>query len=424
MSTAPRITVSPRRALITVSRSVHLDGFTPGQPVTVSATSVWHDGTTWASKARYLADAQGHADLAGMPLDGYAMPSPMGIVWSMRCDSASPAYPPSSTRPITIELVARAGDVQASAELVQDFMAEGVTMREVQEGGVCGELYLPPGPGPHPVVVFMNGSSGGINGPRAALFAAEGYACLALGVFNCKGRPRYITRTPLEYFENALRWVHATLAPKDGFVAVSGISRGGEMSLLIPSYFPDLVSAVVAYVPTSVINSTASAGHPDESRSATTWTYRGQDLPNVWEPSATADWGRAVPYKDEGVRQTPAFVSTLEDPDAVARASIPVHNIRCPVLLISAMDDGFWPSTLYCELVARKLQSPWRRLDCVGAGHYIYYPGLPTTLVSKKHAMSGMLVSAGGAPEANALANDVAHAAVQAFLRDVRSGAL
>lgn len=416
--------IEPPSGLITQERVIRLGGFSPASVVTVEAHSTWSDGTTWRSRTRFLADADGGVDPArDMPLDGYGMPSAMGIVWSMAPDNPSAMFPPSGTAPLQIAIAARdATGRAASATLEQTFIAPGVTCREVQAEGVSGALYLPATPGPHPVLVYLNGSSGGINHARAALFAAQGYACLALGVFNCEGRPRYISRTPLEYFENALQWVHRALAPADGFVAIAGISRGSEMALLSASYFPELVSAVVAVVPTSTINGVSSAGQPGEPRSATTWTYQGRDLPNVWEPSTTADWGRAVPYKDEGVRQTPAFVSTLEDPAAVARASIPVERIRCPVLLLSASDDGFWPSTLYAQLVRRRMASPCRHIDYRGAGHYLFYPGLPTTVIGKTHAMSGQRVSAGGAPEANALANAAAERDVLQFLRDVRAG--
>lgn len=425
-SNSPAIAVTPAHGLITEPRQITLHGFTPGSVVSVQARSTWSDGTVWRSHTRFLADSTGRIDTTtAMPLDGYRMPSAMGILWSMQPDDESAMFPPSSTQPLQIHLTASdATGLQASADIEQSFMAPGVTMRDIQQDGVVGALYTPATAGPHPVIIYMNGSSGGIHHARAALFAAQGYACLALGVFNCPGRPRYISRTPLEYFENALQWVHRTLQPAAGFVAMAGISRGSEMALLSASYFPALVSAVIGYVPTSTINGVASAGRPEDTRSATTWTYQGEDLPNVWEPSATADWGKAVPYKDEGVRQTPAFISTLEDPLAVARASIPVEHIRCPVLLLSSSDDGFWPSTLYAQLVQQRLQAPCVHKDYLDAGHYLFYPGLPCTVISKAHAMSGMRVSSGGTPEANALANDAAERDVLVFLSQVRSGQL
>ena len=423
---AAHVAVEPTSGLVSQPRVITLSGFTPHGVVTVEAHSTWTDGTRWNSRTRFLADAHGAVDpRVDMPLEGYGMPSAMGIVWSMQPDNPSATFPPADTTPLRIEISARdAAGRSAGASMVQSFIAPGVTVQWVQREGVSGALYVPAEPGPHPVVVYMNGSSGGINSARAALFAAQGYACLALGVFNFEGRPRYISRTPLEYFENALQWVHRELTPSDGFVALAGISRGSEMSLLAASYFPTLVSAVVGYVPTSTINGVASAGRPDETRSATAWTYQGQDLPNVFDPSATADWSRAVPCKDEGVRQAPAFVSTLEDPQAVARASIPVENIRCPVLLLSASDDGFWPSTVYAQLIARRMTAPCRHIDYRGAGHYLFYPGLPTTVIGKRHAMSGVRVSAGGSPEANALANEAAEHDMLQFLADARSGRL
>ena len=79
-----------------------------------------------------------------------------------------------------------------------------------------------------PVIVVLNGSGGGLNEPRAALYASHGYAALALGYFKAPGLPDYISNTPLEYFENALQWVHRHLQPHRGQVALSGQSRGGS----------------------------------------------------------------------------------------------------------------------------------------------------------------------------------------------------
>ncbi len=426
MTTKAQISIEPLQALITDKRDVRLSGFAPNTVVTVRTQSRWSTGNPWQGKARFLADANGAVDLStAMPMDGYRWPDALGMVWSMRADSASPAYPPSSPEPISIEWRAEdASGNSAQTTMVQHFIAEGVSRRKVAEDGVHGELFMPAGAGPHPVVIYMNGSSGGISPCMAAVFAANGYACLALGVFNYEGRPKYISDVELEYFENALQWVRRTLQPKAGFVAMAGISRGSEMSLLSASYFPDLVSAVIGYVPTSTINSVASAGKPEEGRDADTWRYQGQFLPNVWKPSKTADWSLAIAQNGEGVRQTPAFVSTLADPEAVARASIPAEKIRCPVLLLSASDDGFWPSTLYSQLLLKKLRGYAKHVDLPDAGHYVFYPGLPTTVINKKHAMSGAEVCAGGTPEANAKANELGHREVLAFLAQAAAGAL
>ena len=61
-----------------------------------------------------------------------------------------------------------------------------------------------------PVVVVLNGSGGGINEPRAALYASHGYAALALAYFKAPGLSDYISNTPLEYFERGLDWLRAS----------------------------------------------------------------------------------------------------------------------------------------------------------------------------------------------------------------------
>ncbi|WP_454689899.1 acyl-CoA thioesterase/bile acid-CoA:amino acid N-acyltransferase family protein [Achromobacter aloeverae] len=419
-----RIIVTPERALIDVERDIRLEGFAPYAFVTVTAR-MRMCGALWASEAVFLAGHDGCLDLGrDSPVSGdYSEPSAMGIVWSMRCQEMERVvFPPDRTDALTIEIHAAGGDVSADAVLVQEFLAAGVTHEpvraEVEGMSLSGELYTPPGPGPHPLVIYMNGSSGGVNAPRAALFAARGYQCLALGVFNYPGRPKYLNDMPLEYFEQALLWARRTLKPKNGFVAVSGISRGGEMSLLLAAHYPALVSAVVAYVPSPVTHGVVSAGAPGAGRDAQAWTLGGKPLPHLWQDNATADWEAAYatppPY-----RQTLAFLSATRDSAAFARARIPVERFPGPMLLVSASDDGFWPSTAYSEIVARARRAaglPVEHHVCAGAGHHVHYPWLPGTLINKPHAMSGLLLDAGGTASANAAGNAQSYRAVLDFL--------
>jgi len=420
----PSITVTPEFALIDVTREIRIGGFPAYAFITVTA-SMTMCGAPWRSQAMFVAGHDGSLDLArDCPVSGsYAEPSAMGIVWSMACeDIAGVVFPPDRTEPLTIHLEASDGRQTATATLVQEFLAEGVTHRAVRvpvDGmTLSGELYTPAGPGPHPLVIYMNGSSGGVNAPRAALFASRGYQCLALAIFNYEGRPKYLNDMPLEYFAHALRWARAELAPRDGFVALSGISRGGETSLLVASHYPDLVSAVVAYVPSPVMHGVVSAGAPGTGRDAQVWTKAGEPLPHLWQDNASANWDAAYasqpPY-----RQTHAFLSATRDSVAFERARIPVENYPGPVMLVSASDDGFWPSTAYSEIVMRRRQEhglPTFHHVCMGAGHHVHYPCLPATLISKPHAMSGLLLDAGGTPSANAAGNEGSYLAVLDFL--------
>jgi uncharacterized protein YciW/fermentation-respiration switch protein FrsA (DUF1100 family) len=271
-------------------------------------------------------------------------------------------------------------------------------------------------------VLILNGSGGGINEPRAALYASHGYAAFALAYFKAPGLSDYISNTPLEYFERALAWLRRRVEPLHDFVAVSGQSRGGELALLLGATFPEAVSAVIGYVPGAVVHSAQNAADPAIGREGPTWLYRGQPLPHLWEGNRTASW---APF-DEGPaphRHERAIRTALQDADAVARARIRVERTRGPILLLSATDDGSWPSGDYARMVTAKLAEvrhpyPVRHFDYEGAGHAIVFPYVPTTQLVYAHPVSGRISTGGGEPRANARADAQSWAAVRRFLAD------
>lgn len=421
---------TPADALIDVPRRIAADGLAPGEEVLLSSRTVRGPGIAWTAQVRLRADAQGTVDLErDAPLQGsYEGVAPMGLVWSQapeRAGAPREVFAAEPAAPLTTQLTLQRADGSSwTAEFVQRLAGPGVTRREVRAQGLSATLFLPPGPGPHPAVVVLNGSGGGINEPRAALYASHGYAALALGYFKSPGRPEHISDTHLEYFETALQWLHAEVRPLGGFVALSGQSRGGELVLLLGSLFPDLVSAVIGYVPGAVVHSAQNACNPangPDSRNGPAWIFRGEPLPHLWQDNRTATW---APW-DEGPeprRHANALLTALQDPDAVERARIRVERIRGPVMLLSASDDGSWPSSLYGRMVAERLAAhghPWpvQHLDFEGAGHSIVFPTVPTTQLAYAHPVSGRTSTTGGAPAPNAHADEASWAGVRAFLQ-------
>ncbi|MET1116294.1 MAG: acyl-CoA thioesterase/BAAT N-terminal domain-containing protein, partial [Comamonas sp.] len=240
----PELEITPHTALIDVPRRIALRGLQPGQRVTLQARTVRGPRVEWTSEAIFLANADGSVDLTrDAPVQGsYSGVSAMGLVWSQTKDAEASAEPfaaePGAALTTEVRALLGEGGPVLSAHFVQQLAAEGVTRREVRDAGLSAVLFTPATPGPHPVVMVLNGSGGGINEPRAALYASRGYAALAVGYFKCPGRSDYISDTHLEYFETALQWIHRELQPRDGFVALSGQSRGGELVLLLGALFP------------------------------------------------------------------------------------------------------------------------------------------------------------------------------------------
>lgn len=426
------ITVTPADDLVDVPRRIVVRGAHPGEPVRLSSSTV-RNGVEWASSACFIADAHGDVDVSMNPaIDGdYYGIDPMGLLWSQKPRVAGKRdnFHADVTQPLTTTLTVSAvvepGLARcqpASTQLVQRLASAGVVRREVREQGLVGTLFLPASPGPHPAVMILNGSGGGINEPRAALYASRGYAAFALAYFKAPGLSDFISNTPLEYFERGLDWLREEVQPKDGFVAISGQSRGGELVLLLGATFPEKVSAVLAYVPSALVHSGQNAADPAVGREGPTWLLRGQPLPHQWTNNRTASW---KPF-DEGPsphRHELAMLTALQDPEAVAQARIPVEKIQAPVLLLSATDDGSWPSSVYCRMVSDKLaevQHAWPVVwrDYANAGHSILFPFVPTTQTTYAHPVSQRISTGGGEYAANARADLDSWQHAQQFLRE------
>lgn len=422
---APTLTITPSDALIDVPRQIRVEHVAPGATVEITALTR-RNGVVWQAQAAYTAGEDGVVDLTReAPVSGdYTGLSPMGLIWAQSPeDGKSREY---FNHPVTdalvTDVVARVEGAEARASFTQRLASDGVTRVEVREEGLVGTLYLPAGsaPGSHPAVMILNGSGGGINEPRAALYASRGYAAFALAYFKAPGLSDYISNTPLEYFQTGLRWLRKKVQPKHDFVAISGQSRGGELVLLLGATFPKEVSAVVAYVPGAVVHSGQNACDPKIGREGPTWLLGGKPVPHVWENNRTATW---APF-DEGPaphRHEKAILTALQDPDAVARARIRVEDIEGPVMLLSGTDDGSWPSSLYSKMVQDKLvevQHPYpvKWLDYENGGHSILFPYVPTTQLVYAHPVSGKISTSGGNPKDNARADQESWEGVTSFL--------
>lgn len=429
MVSCPVLSVEPVDALIDEPRRITVSGLAPDEIVAISAHTQRGGGAIWMSQARFIADGEGVIDLTrDAPVGGdYAEVSPMGLIWSQQPVDGKSAelFPDDVMAPLLTGLtVETLSGARAEAELCQRFATDGVTRRDIREDGLVGTLFTPPRAGPHRVVMVLSGSGGGINEPRAALLASRGYQAFALGYFKAPGLSPFITETPLEYLETGLQWARRRLRPTDGFVAVSGQSRGGELALLLGATFPDLVSAVIAFVPGAMVHGAQGAADPAKGGwKGTTWTRAGEPLPHLWQDNQAVRWhpwdGDAPPDRHHSV-----FFEGLKDTSLAERARIRVEDIDAPVLLISGRDDRAWPSSLYSKMVASTLRRHHhphlvRHLDYDDAGHAIGIPFVPSTQLSRVHPVSKVPYTNGGTPSGNAKANAGSWRGMLDFLQEV-----
>ncbi|HEY4379821.1 MAG TPA: acyl-CoA thioester hydrolase/BAAT C-terminal domain-containing protein [Acidobacteriaceae bacterium] len=390
----PAIEVTPARVLADEPATIRVTGLQPHEHVALRAALTDGGNSPWMSQAEFVADDAGTIDTSKQaPNKGsYRIVSSMGLVWSMMpaAKDVHSYRAPRNEQTILFALMKDNKEV-ASAQLVQTFYPEFIHRVDLT-GQLHGTLVVPDTPGPHPGVLVLGGSEGGMPVPKAIWLAAHGYAALALAYFRVPGLPQELRDIPLEYFGQAIGWMMQRPEIDPTRLAVMGGSRGGELALQLGSMYPEL-HAVVAYVP-------ANVRYPSccDRSFGPAWTWKGQPLA----------YGRPT--------------SNSSAPTDMA-AAIAVEQTHGPILMISGDDDGIWPSHPMTDAAVHRLQQahfryPVVHLDYPHAGHRAGNQWIiPTWSGGVTHPVSGQQENYGGNPEGNALSTLDATPKVLDFLK-------
>ena len=411
MSSRVQLQVEPRKAMSDVPLAITVSQLAPDSEVTIRASMTIGSGQ-WAAQATCRADAQGNIDLsATAPVAGsYADADPMGLIWSMQPTADAARYDIiehwASLEPSIITFTVGQNDtVLAQTKVERLMLAPGVTREQVRDQGIFATLFLPPGAGPHPAIILLTGSGGGLNETGAALYAAHGFAAFTIAYFNYQSLPESLVDIPLELFETAIAYLGARAEINSERLAVTGVSRGGELALLLASMFPQL-KAVIADAPSGIVWSGLGVNNPPGSDPA--WTWRGKAIPFMDDEFDPMIYAYIAEYiqREEAMPLTPSFRETMRrNPATAKKAEIAVENIGGAVLMLSGADDAMWPSTELAEVAMQRLRAhnfphPFQHISYPEVGHLLLPPYTPTTLVDLKHPLDGGFYAFGGQPRA------------------------
>jgi tetratricopeptide (TPR) repeat protein len=160
------------------------------------------------------------------------------------------------------------------------------TFCPLAEDGLLGVWFLPPGDGPHPAVIVLGGSEGGL--PVAFCRAAVGLAWLRdtrVGYLGLPGLSCGLVNIPLEYFGRAIAHVRAAVASMHSVARRRARTRprwppGGERSIFLRK-----------------LKRSSRPGDP--ARSEIAYQYRGVAY------QAKADYDRAISDFDQAIQLAP-----------------------------------------------------------------------------------------------------------------------
>ncbi len=349
---------------------VTVSGLPSGGLVTLRAQTLDYEGRPWGSAAQFRASGAGTLNLAtAVPVSGsYRVADAAGLLWSLHAAfTAGPGtqfYMNNDAGFVVTLQVVMGGRVQAAATLVRlGLSAISSSVQTVARNGFAATLYTPASVKPGtPVVVVIGGSEGGELSYDAGGLALVGIPALALGYFDEPGLPRCLCSIPLEYFVHAIEWLRAQPVARGRPVVLYGGSRGAEAALLIASYEPHLVDAVVLNSPSAVIYG-AYGG------TGAAWTLHGRPL--------------------------------------APKTEIPAGNIRVPLLLGDGGQDQVWDSAGYANMIVQELRqsgdhASYTNLYYPRAGHGNF--GSPPYYPWSDYAAAGYAL--GGTEQADALATE------------------
>lgn len=242
----------------------------------------------------------------------------------------------------------------------------------VKENGFEG-ILLPGNGDKEKVVIVMSGSNGGMNLTKqcAEFYNRNGIPALALALFATKGTNPFLDRVPVEYVENAIKWLH-----KQGYlkIGIDGMSKGSEIALIAASMFSD-ISCVIARVPSHFVSEGLIGRNKDKRPSGTScWSYRGKEL-------------SYAPYKARTFNILKMFMKEKEmhiitfnrDKDVTPESLIAIEKIKAPILFLSSKNDTVWPSyesAVYMEKKLKEIDFPYEH-------KHIAYENMSHALLTK-----------------------------------------
>jgi dienelactone hydrolase len=317
------VTVAPAAGTTDVPFDIRASGLRDHERVIITASGRSESGVVWRARQTASADARGKLVMR----DQY-------LLARLRSQDSSSVGPWPQKITVTIHSHGRSASASAHRASPSPDSLKRDDVR-LSKQGFFGEWIRPRAAARHTSILLLGGSDGGLPSyvdTIATTLAGDGYPVLALAYFNAPGLPTGLARIPLEYFRRALEWMRTQPEVDASRVVTFGVSRGGELSLIVASTYPRLVHAAVGYVPVQWV----VGGYPDASQPA--WLYHGK------------------PYQGDGGR-------------------IPVERIAGPVFVVGGADDQLWPSARGVRAIANRLRAHGRNevtaLVYRGAGHLV-----------------------------------------------------
>jgi len=367
----------------------------------------WAQSVLYESFAWFTADSMGTVDLSKQkPNTGtYDFVDSMGLIVSMKSKNANAlkkiGQNVSVDKSIFINIVAECEQDSVSVKLERLFMTREVKSYRISDEFV-GELFYTENTD-NKTIVFLGGSGSNlaVDSPIGAVLASHGFNVLTVAYFGEKGLPARLSEIPLEYFERVFTWLSKNPITNGKEIYLLGISKGGELSLLLASRYP-FITKVAGFAPHAYCFQGLAF------KNVSSWTYGGKSLPFIQLKNHWAFANMVGCFiRNEPFGFTYTYKKGLNAARNKEAARIKIENAKADLLLFAGKQNNMWNSYDGCVQIVDTLrkcnyQHIYDLIAYEDAGEPFYVPYvIPVSETTLKIAPRLML-SMGGTLKANA----------------------
>ncbi|CCD73360.2 BAAT_C domain-containing protein [Caenorhabditis elegans] len=327
-----------------------------------------YDRGTYASFCVARSDSLGCIDLSrDAPIRGtYTEVDQMGLFISIEpTQSIRPGhffktYDPK-TYYYTLQLLDDSKKIIDEIHLKKHWKHPLVEQINVEQNGLYGTLFKPPGKGPFPAVIFIPGSNGMLESGYAAVLASEGFLTFTFAYFAYKkDLPKLIPDVDIEFFEKPIEYVQNS-PYCSGKIGLVGQSFGGLTANYLSTKYHQ-VSAVVA------LNCSAAF-----CRDNAVMKENGKPMETQILDEGMSDFVNQV------LRQKPAFrdlYSNLTPTTSIPWARAPKNTAY---RIVQCYDDMLVDAVPSIINICGNLRKTGHHVESelVPGGHFLYFPYFP-----------------------------------------------
>ncbi|KAK5978178.1 Acyl-CoA thioester hydrolase / Bile acid-CoA amino acid N-acetyltransferase [Trichostrongylus colubriformis] len=151
-----------------------------------------------------------------------------------------------------LELRDCASELLHSLPLIKRWLHPAVVRKDIEEDGICGTLFLPPGDGPFPTILDISGTGGGLNEHKSATLASEGFCVLALAFFQYKTLIEDLNDLDLDYFKKTIDWLISRPFTRNE-IGIQGVSFGGLLVNMLAVRHPEVRGQFIMPFPCPIL---------------------------------------------------------------------------------------------------------------------------------------------------------------------------